>query len=122
MYGEQMIVDVWVIVVDIRDRDEDKMAALPHCAQCCDECLKAFEGSGAAKSDDQVSVAWHTIVLQCGTDLLFWQWSELVILDQNTGRIGCELRSLEMIKTLQVGRERGTEIGNCHIGCRARQG
>src|SRR4029453_17477072 len=112
VYGEQMVVGVLVVVVDIRDRDQHKMTALTHRAECRDERLKAFEGCGPAKSDDQVPIAWHAIVLQGGTDLRGCQRGEFGILDQNTGCIRRERGPLEMIKILQVGRERGTEIRN----------
>src|SRR5215831_12506753 len=98
------------------------MTALTHCAERRDERLKAFEWCRSAKSDDQVPVAWHAIVLQSGTDLPFCQQGEFGILNQNTGRIRRKRGLLERIKILQVGCERGTEIRNSHIGCGARQG
>ena len=39
---EQMVVGVLVVVVDIRDRDQDQMTALTHRAERRDERLKAF--------------------------------------------------------------------------------
>src|SRR5262245_36409406 len=108
VYGEQMVVGVLVVVVDIWDRDQDKMTALTHRAECRDERLKAFEGCSSAKSHNQVPIARHAVVPQGGTDLRFCQQSEFGILDQNTGRIRRKRGSLEMIKILQMGRERGT--------------
>src|SRR5215831_6789724 len=105
VYGEQMVIGVLVVVVDIRDRDQNKMTALTHRAECRDERLKAFEGCGSAKSDDQVPITRHFIVLQGGTDLRCCQQGEFGILDQNTGRIRRERGSLEMIPILQVSRE-----------------
>ena len=70
---EQLIVSVLVGFVDIRDRDQDKMTALTHRAERRNERLKAFEGCGPSKSDDQVPITLHAIVLQGGTDLPFCQ-------------------------------------------------
>ena len=122
VHGEQMVVGVLIVVVNIRDRDQDQMTALPHRAERRDERLKAFERGGPAKSDDQVPIARHAIALQGGTDLPFCQQGECGILNQNTGRIRRERGPLKMVQSLKVGCERGTEIGNKDIGCGSRQG
>ena len=100
---EQMVVGVLVVVVDIRDRDKDQMTTLTHRAERRDERLKPFERCGPAKSDDQVPIARHAIVLQGAADLPFCQYGEFGIFNQNTGRIRCKCGLLERIKILPGG-------------------